>query len=157
MSLQTQYLEVIKYLGNIKDSRVVILEPNKRLSTTKIRSKPNYNELKIQNKEIIKESFNLLEQGIKTNNLELVGKASTMSSLANENIHKKFGLKEIIEISNKYGAYGVNIAHSGTVVGVLIDNSMDEKRLINLFKENKLNSFYKKIYALDIIDGGIRR
>lgn len=149
--------EVIKYLGNIKDSRVVILEPNKRLSTTKIRSKPNYKELKIQNKEIIKESFNLLEQGIKTNNLELVGKASTMSSLANENIHKKFGLKEIIEISNKYGAYGVNIAHSGTVVGVLIDNSMDEKRLINLFKENKLNSFYKKIYALDIIDGGIRR
>ena len=149
--------EVVKYLGNIKNSRVVILEPNKKLSTTKIRSKSNYKDLKIKNKDIIKESFNLLEQGIKTNNLELVGKASTMSSLANENLHKKYGLKEIIKISNQYGAYGVNIAHSGTVVGVIIDRTMDDKRLIDMFKDNNLNSFYKKIYTLDIIDGGIRR
>lgn len=149
--------EVVKYLGNIKNSRVVILEPNKKLSTTKIRSKSNYKDLKIKNKDIIKESFNLLEQGIKTNNLELVGKASTMSSLANENLHKKYGLKEIIKISNQYGAYGVNIAHSGTVVGVIIDRTMDDNRLIDMFKDNNLNSFYKKIYTLDIIDGGIRR
>ena len=40
-----------------------------------------------------------------------------MSSLANENIHKKYGLKEIIKYLNQYGAYGVNVAHSGTVIG----------------------------------------
>lgn len=149
--------EVIKYLGNIKNSKVVILEPNKTLDTMKIRNTPNYKDIKIQNKEIINEAFYLLEEGIKNNDLSLVGRAATLSSLANENIDKKEGLKEIIEISQNYGAYGVNIAHSGTVIGILMDKSMNDKRLIELLKESNINSVYKKIYTSNIIDGGIRR
>lgn len=149
--------EVIKYLGNIKNSKVVILEPDKTLDTMKIRNTPNYKNIKIQNKDIISEAFYMLEEGIKNNNLSLVGKAATLSSLANENIDKKDGLKEIIEISQNYGSYGVNIAHSGTVVGILLDQSMNDKRLIELLKENNIDSFYKKIYTSNIIDGGIRR
>ncbi len=148
--------EVIKYLGNITNSRVVILEPNKTLNTMRIRKTPNYKKIKMQNKDIIKISFNLLEDGIKNNNLYDIGKACTFSSLANENIHKKEGLEKIIEISKSYGAYGVNIAHSGTVVGILIDKSMNDTRLIELLRDAKLDSFYKKIYTSNIIDVGIR-
>lgn len=149
--------EVVKYLGNIKNSKVVILEPNKTLNTMKIRNIPNYKEIKFKNKEIISEAFYLLEEGIKNNDLYLVGRAATLSSLANENIDKKQGLKEIIEISQNYGAYGVNIAHSGTVIGILIDKSMNDKKLIELLKEYKIDSVYKNIYTSNIIDGGIRR
>lgn len=149
--------EIIKYLGNIKNSKVIILEPNKTLNTIKIRNTPNYEKIKFQNKEIISEAFYLLEEGIKNNDLYLVGKASTLSSLANENIHKKQGLKEIIEISQNYGSYGVNVAHSGTVIGILIDKSMNDQRLIELLKRYKIDSVYKNIYTLNIIDGGIRR
>lgn len=149
--------EVIKYLGNITDSRVVILEPNKTLNTMRIRKTPNYKKIKIKNKDIIKISFNLLEQGIKNNDLYSIGKASTFSSLANEKIHKKEGLEKIIEISKNYGAYGVNVAHSGTVIGILIDKSMNDTRLIELLRDAKLDSVYKKIYTSNIIDGGIRR
>lgn len=149
--------EIIKYLGNIRNSKVVILEPNKTLSTTKIRNTPNYKDIKTQNKDIIREAFYMLEEGIKNNDLHLVGKAATLSSLANENIHKKQGLKEIIEISKNYGAYGVNVAHSGTVIGILMEQSMNDKRLIELLKESNINSVYKKIYTSNIIDGGIRR
>ncbi|MGL6106617.1 GHMP family kinase ATP-binding protein [Romboutsia sp.] len=149
--------EVIKKLGNIKNSRVVILEPNKTLNTMKIRNNPNYIEIKRQNKEIIKEAFYFLEEGIRKNNLHDIGKACTMSSLANENIDKKEGLSEIIEIAKNYGAYGVNIAHSGTVVGIIIDKYMNDIKLIELLKQNNLGSVYNKIYTLDIIDGGIRR
>ena len=122
--------EVIKYLGNIKDSRVVILEPNRTLNTMKIRRNPNYRNIKLKNKDIIKESFNLLEEGIKNNDLYSIGKACTFSSLANENIHQKEGLEKIIEISKNYGAYGVNIAHSGTVIGIIIDKYMNDTKLI---------------------------
>ena len=148
--------EVIRYLGNITDSRVVILEPNRTLNTMRIRKAPNYRKIMLQNKEIIKISFNLLEEGIKNNDLYSIGKASTFSSLANENIHKKEGLDKIIEISKNYGAYGVNIAHSGTVVGILIDKSMNDTRLIELLRNAGLDSIYKKMYTLNIIDGGIR-
>lgn len=148
--------QVIKYLGNIQNGRVVILEPHKILSTMKIRSNPNYKNIKKQNSEVIKEAFSILEDGIRTNNLSLVGRACTLSSLANENIDKKPGIKEIIEISQNYGAYGVNIAHSGTVVGILIDKFMIDTKLIQRLKEANLDSFYNKIYTLDIIDGGIK-
>lgn len=148
--------EIIKPLGNVKNGRVVILEPKKTLSTKRIRSIPDYRERKISNKESIKEAFYLLEQGMTKNDLQLIGRAATLSSLANENIHKKYQLNKIIEIANSYGAYGVNIAHSGTVVGIIIDRNMNEKRLVKALHEAKINSFYNKIYTSDIIEGGLR-
>lgn len=149
--------QTIKTLGNINDSRVIVLEPRKVLNTMKIRNNPNYKDIKMQNQNIIKEAFYILEDGIKNNNLNIIGQACTMSSLANENIDKKDGLEKIIDISQNYGAYGVNIAHSGTVIGILIDKYMNDKKLIDLLKQNRINKIYNKIYTLDIIDGGIRR
>ena len=49
-----------------------------------------------------------------------------------------------------------NVAHSGTVVGILIDKSMNDTRLIELLKNERLDSVYKKMYTSNIIDGGIR-
>ncbi|EGT2199898.1 GHMP family kinase ATP-binding protein [Clostridioides difficile] len=147
---------VIKYLGNLTNAKVVILEPNKVLDTMKIRLRQDYNRLKVENKEVIKKSFALLEEGLKKNNLSLVGEACTLSSLANENIEKKEYLNEIIKISKKYGAYGVNIAHSGTVIGILIDKFMNDKKMIDALCESNINSVYNKIYTLNIINGGIK-
>ncbi|MCJ0392438.1 cobalamin biosynthesis protein [Clostridioides difficile] len=147
---------VIKYLGNLTNAKVVILEPNKVLDTMKIRLRQDYNKLKVENKEVIKKSFALLEEGLKKNNLSLVGEACTLSSLANENKEKKEYLNEIIKISKKYGAYGVNIAHSGTVVGILIDKFMNDKKMIDALCESNINSVYNKIYTQNIINGGIK-
>ncbi|HFL2514787.1 TPA: cobalamin biosynthesis protein [Clostridioides difficile] len=147
---------VIKYLGNLTNAKVVILEPNKVLDTMKIRFRQDYNKLKVENKEVIKKSFALLEEGLKKNHLSLVGEACTLSSLANENIEKKEYLNEIIKISKKYGAYGVNIAHSGTVVGILIDKFMNDKKMIDALCESNINSVYNKIYTQNIINGGIK-
>ena len=148
--------DIKKYMGGISNAKVVILEPDDILDTKSIRMTPNYRMYKMQNKEIIKESFSLLDEGLARNNLSLVGKACTYSSLANENIHKKPFLKEIIEISDKFGCYGVNIAHSGTVIGILMDKEMDDKRVIQYLREIEISKYYKKIYTSDIIDGKIR-
>lgn len=147
---------VIKYLGNLTNAKVIILEPNKMLDTMKIRLRKDYNTLKIENREIIKRSFAILEEGIKSDNLSLVGEACTLSSLANENIEKKEYLSEIIKISKKCGAYGVNIAHSGTVIGILIDKFMDDKKIIDVLCESNIDSVYNKIYTLNIINGGVK-
>lgn len=148
--------EIKKYMGGIDNVKVVILEPDDILDTKSIRMTPNYRMYKMQNKEIIRESFSLLDEGLAKNDLSLVGKACTYSSLANENIHKKPFLKEIIEISDKFGCYGVNIAHSGTVIGILMDKEMDDKRVIQYLRDVEISKYYKKIYTSDIIDGKIR-
>ena len=148
--------DVKKYLGGINDTKVVILEPDDILNTKLIRTMPDYKSYKMQNKEIIKTSFDLLDEGLLKNDLNLIGRACTYSGLANENIHKKPFLKEIIEISDRFGCYGVNIAHSGTVIGVLMHKEMDDKRIIQYLRDSEISLHYKKIYASDIIDGQSR-
>lgn len=143
--------QVKKYLSTLNNGRVIILEPDEILETSIIRSNPNYLDIKLENKAIINKSFNLLEEGLREQDLKLIGKACTLSSLANENIHKKPHLNKIIEISNKMGAYGVNIAHSGTVIGILIDNKIDHERIINHLKEISLDDYYKRIHLSKII------
>ena len=142
---------VKKYLSSFDNGRVIILEPKEILETKIIRSNPNYLNIKLENKSIIKKSFNLLEKGLKNNDLKLIGEACTLSSLANENIHKKPYLNEIIEISQNMNAYGVNIAHSGTVIGILIDKNMDYERIINHLNNLPLSDYYKKIHLANII------
>ena len=148
--------DIKKYLGGINDAKVVILEPSDILDTKSIRMTPNYKMYKMQNKEIIKKSFELLDEGLAKNDLNLIGKACTYSGLANENIHKKPFLEKIIDISDKYGCYGVNIAHSGTVIGILMHREMDDIRLIEYLREDEMSKYYKKIYTSDIIDGKVR-
>lgn len=148
--------DIKKYLGGINDAKVVILEPNDILDTKLIRMTPNYKMYKMQNKEIIKKSFELLDEGLAKNDLNLIGKACTYSGLANENIHKKPFLEKIIDISDKYGCYGVNIAHSGTVIGILMHKEMDDIKLIEHLRETEISKYYKKIYTSDIIDGKVR-
>lgn len=148
--------DIKKYLGGINDAKVVILEPSDILDTKSIRMTPNYKTYKMQNKEIIKKSFELLDEGLAKNDLNLIGKACTYSGLANENIHKKPFLEKIIDISDKYGCYGVNIAHSGTVIGILMHREMDDIRLIEYLREDEMSKYYKKIYTSDIIDGQSR-
>ena len=142
---------VKKYLSSFDNGRVIILEPKEILETKIIRSNPNYLNIKLENKSIIKKSFNLLEKGLTNNDLKLIGEACTLSSLANENIHKKPYLNEIIEISQNMNAYGVNIAHSGTVIGILIDKNMDYERIINHLNNLPLSDYYKKIHLANII------
>ncbi|XTR37661.1 cobalamin biosynthesis protein [Paraclostridium tenue] len=147
---------VIKKLGILDTGKVLILEPNETLSTKYIRKRENYNKLKKQNKYIIEYAFKLLEEGIKKKDLNLIGQACNISSIANENIHKKKYLNEIMDISKEYGAYGVNIAHSGTVVGILLESDMNEEIIKTKLIDRKINKKYKKIYTANIIAGGIR-
>ena len=72
-----------KKLGVIDTGKVIILEPNEKLSTRYIRRKDNYQKLKKQNKYIIEYAFKLLEQGIQNKDLNLIGQACNISSVAN--------------------------------------------------------------------------
>ncbi len=148
--------KVIKYLGDLPKSKVIVLEPNSIIKTSKMREKYDYEEIKKRNTSIIEEAFCMLEDGIFNRNLKTIGQACNLSSLANENILQKPELNKIIEVSEDYGAYGVNVAHSGTVLGIIIDEFMDESKLINKLIEKNINSYYKKIYTTNIIKGGIR-
>lgn len=64
-------------------------------------------------------AFELVRWGLKRGDCGLVGMASTISARVNQEILPKPGLEEIIDISATIGGFGVVVAHSGSVAGIL--------------------------------------
>ena len=63
-----------------------------------------------------------------------IGKVATLSALANQHLVHKPQLEEIIEYAKSLGALGVNVAHSGTMMGVLFAADESMKKVLEAAK-----------------------
>ncbi|MBB5421371.1 GHMP kinase [Paraburkholderia sp. CNPSo 3155] len=63
----------------------------------------------------------LLRKGIDTSDIKLLGRVATASTWLNQRFLRKPRLRDIEEIGRQYGSVGLQIAHSGTVIGVMFD------------------------------------
>ncbi len=146
-------IESFDYKLNFK---VMILELDSIIDTKEFR-KNDFDSIRQQNRKNLEKSYNLFREGCLKEDKKLIGKAVTISSMANQNIIYKPLLEDIIEISSKNGAYGVNVAHSGTVVGILYDNTMvDKSKLLEDLKTNGITKNYIKMYSVDTGIGGVK-
>ncbi len=59
-----------------------------------------------------------------------IAKVATLSALANQRLVRKPHLEEIIDYVQSLGALGVNVAHSGTMMGVLFAADESMKRVL---------------------------
>ena len=89
-----------------------------------------------------------------------IAKAATYSAKVNQNIIYKEHLADLWQINKDCGALGVNVAHSGTVAGVLWSNKTDEKYIKQaVSKVSKALSNWQFAGLAKLISGGftIRR
>lgn len=63
-----------------------------------------------------------LRRAMRTEDLDLLGRIATASSIINDNFLPKPVLPELLRLSRAFGALGVSVAHSGTVAGILLDS-----------------------------------
>ncbi|MDD2283711.1 MAG: hypothetical protein PHV50_09685 [Syntrophaceticus sp.] len=103
----------------------------------------------------IGQALELVKAGIARKDPVLLGKGATLSALVNQGILPKSRLEELIDFTSRYGAYGVNVAHSGTVAGVLVPpggegNNSLVSSIIKHFPE------VKAYYPLSLVGGGPR-
>lgn len=68
-------------------------------------------------------ALDLLRAGISKSELRMVGEACTISARLNQSRLPKPQLEDVIEAGRDQGAYGVIVAHSGTLIGILIEPS----------------------------------
>lgn len=135
---------------------ILVLEGKGILNTEDFR-KTDYNDIRNKNKEITQSAYNYFLKACRKKDKKLLGLAATLSSFANQNIIYKPKLEEIVEISTKLNAYGVNVAHSGTILGILYDDNITDKDLlIYLLKQKCIHTTYPKIYSVKTVKGGVR-
>ena len=65
------------------------------------------------------EAVSLIEDGILRGDPLRIGRGATVSALANQDVLFNPHLEPVLELSRRVGAVGVNVAHSGTVIGML--------------------------------------
>ena len=67
------------------------------------------------------EALELVREGIRRSDPELVGRGTTISARVGRPDEAAPWVERAVEFADVIGAVGVNVAHSGTVVGVLLD------------------------------------
>ena len=146
--------DFIKEYDNLPDCKVLLLEGKEKIDTIDFR-KTDHTELLIKNKDIMKKSLEHFEKGIKNRDLKEIGMSSTLSALANQKILYKSGLEDMVEISEKLGAYGVNVGHSGSVIGILFnDKNMDIEKFKYEINKKKYIDNYISFSIYNIVPGG---
>jgi len=56
----------------------------------------------------------------------------------------------------EFGAYGVNVAHTGTAVGIFMDEKIDEFCIIERLTRSKIIEIYGKYFVTRMVKGGPR-
>lgn len=82
-----------------------------------------------EEKCIFKLMNNLLVKGFSDQSVELLGRAATLSAEINQKYYPKKNFKELLEISKDVGANGIQISHSGTLIGLIFDDETWNKEL----------------------------
>ncbi|MDU4960331.1 MAG: GHMP kinase [Sporomusaceae bacterium] len=67
----------------------------------------------------VRRAAELVADGLRQGDCRLIGQGATLSAIANQAILPKPCLEPILEMAARFGAVGVNAAHSGTVLGLL--------------------------------------
>ncbi|MCD6574922.1 GHMP kinase [Candidatus Aerophobetes bacterium] len=146
---------LIEEIGNPPPMKVLVVDSGKKINTAVFNRRKDLDILCKVNEDLIKEAYLLVKEGIKKRIPELVGVGATISSLCNQVIIYKPELYKIISLSRKMGAFGVNVAHSGGVMGVLLPSDFYKFNQLEEKIKRECGS-YLKFYRTVITEGGPR-
>ncbi|PHM61464.1 GHMP kinase [Xenorhabdus ishibashii] len=86
-----------------------------------------------------------------------LGEACTLSAIASQSILSKPCFNQLRDLVEQTGIYGLNVAHSGSIVGLLFNSHRhDVNYLLWWLHQKKISEHYPKIHQVKLIAGGIR-
>ncbi|HFU3728513.1 TPA: kinase [Streptococcus suis] len=135
---------------------VYILEPRKTEWTVELARMTESPSYPIQASQALLDHF---KEACRSKNEVLLGQIATTSALLNNTRLPKPYLADILSIVKSLGLLGVNVAHSGTVVGILMTKS--QLPLISTieanFSKGEIGKYYDQRYLSKICFEGVRR
>ncbi|MGI6091392.1 MAG: GHMP kinase [Veillonellaceae bacterium] len=145
-----------KYLGTPPDIDIAVFDVGGEIDTLHFNQR---NDLPVLNREKEKDvrlALDLVTKGFATHDVKLIGQGATISALANQSILIKPNLEGIIDLSKHFNAAGVNVAHSGSVLGVLFDRNSNKDLIPCISAICKTYPDAKYLKTVKIISGGLQ-
>ena len=115
---------VRRSLGQPPPLNVLVLEFEPTLDTEAFNATDRRATLRSHRESFLR-ALALIKAGIATADSELVGRGATLSAITYQAVLPKPQLPEVLSIAEACGAVGVNVAHSGTVIGLLFADGND--------------------------------
>ena len=115
---------VARSLGPPPDMRVLVLEFAGVVDTEAFNAVDRDAELQWQEVSF-REALRFITNGLESGDGELIGRGATQSALSHQTVLRKPQLPATLALGQAAGALGVNVAHSGTVVGLLFSGDAD--------------------------------
>ncbi|MBB5336239.1 hypothetical protein [Pectinatus brassicae] len=147
--------KILKYLGEPPPVKIIIFDCGGSVDTILFNQRNELPVLNRQKEKMVRQAFSLVEYGIEYNDVKALGQGCTLSALANQDILYKPQLEEIWSIVQSYGAVGINIAHSGTLIGVIFPIDSEKDKLNSCIDKVKKNCQEIKFLGISqLISGG---
>ena len=104
----------------------------------------------------VDEALGLVKTGIREQEPGLIGRGASISSRASQAVLFKPQLPEVLDFAESVGAAGVNVGHSGTVIGILLDAR--ERTGKSVYRQ-AIKTFpnAETIHHFRLLGGGIRQ
>ena len=102
------------------------------------------------------EALRLVRQGIEKSDPRLVGKGATISAQAGQHVLAKERLDDVIAFARDVGAVGVNVGHSGTIMGVLLD-ARERKGKSTYHQAQQAFPDADTVYHFRLLGGGVQQ
>ena len=103
----------------------------------------------------VDEALLLVKAGIQNSDPQSVGRGATISARASLRVLPKPMLQPVLDFAEAVGAVGVNVGHSGTIIGVLLDAR--QRRGKSVYRSVK-ESFpeAEMVHHFRLLGGGVR-
>lgn len=106
--------------GSAPPLNVILLDPGGQVDTIQFNQLDHQENLKKQS-STHQEAFNLLKTSLEIEDWQMFGEAASLSARAHQEILENQLLEKSFSLAKQVGALGVCRAHSGTILGLIID------------------------------------
>jgi L-threonine kinase len=141
-------------IGKAPRAQLVIIDPGGKIDTLKFNQQPNLCYLNTLKEKEVRQALELVTRGLEGNDLEMLGRGTTVSALANQHILPKSELPLVLKLAEELKAVGVVIAHSGTVMGLIFAEDIDIAEVPTYIRRKNP---HWQVSLARIINGGVDR
>lgn len=135
---------------------ILILESPHSLTTAAFHQRVGDAALSAQAEQLDK-AWRLFQHSCAVRSPRLLGEAATLSARARNQLLPKPAFNALLDIVERHDLHGLNVAHSGTAVGLLLDpRRHDAPRLKAALARTSILSIYPCQHITRMVPGGVR-
>ncbi|QMI05640.1 L-threonine kinase [Citrobacter sp. RHB25-C09] len=106
----------------------------------------------------LKRAWEKVQEACAERNPWRLGEAATLSAIASQTLLPKPEFDSLLSLVEECCLYGVNVAHSGSVVGLMLDRKQHDVDYITWrLEEKKLTAHWPVQHLLRMVAGGVER